>query len=97
MHGRRFASGGLLSSDGYARSGVIAPVSIGHLEAARQVELSRQQQVQQQAMINTIREDTQQQIAAINNRIDTLKVVVLAQDVTNMQADIKKIKVKSSW
>lgn len=97
VHGRRFASGGLLSSDGYARSGVIAPVSIGHLEAARQVELSRQQQVQQQAMINTIREDTQQQIAAINNRIDTLKVVVLAQDVTNMQADIKKIKVKSSW
>lgn len=67
------------------------------MEAARQAELSRQQQVQQQAMINTIREDTQQQIAAINNRIDTLRVVVLAEGVTDVQGDIKKTKVKSSW
>lgn len=97
VHGRRFADGGLTGPGGYRSSDVWAPVRFGSLEALHQTELSRQQQARQSAVIEAIREDTRQQVAAVNSRIDTLKVVVLAQDVTDVQGNIKKIKVKSSW
>lgn len=97
VHGRRFAQGGLISPNGYMTNHVSGPVSIRQLEATQRAEFSRQQEAQQIAMVDAIREDTRQQIEAINNRIDTLKVVVLAQDVSDVQSDIKKIKVKSSW
>ena len=101
VHGRRFAQGGLVSPGGFLVNHVLAPVSVGQLEAEQQTKLVRQQQERQDAVIAVIREDTLQQIEAMNNRIndriDTLKVVVVAQDVTDVQNDIKKIKAKQSF
>ena len=101
VHGRRFASGGLVNSDGFLVNYVSAPVSIGQLEAKQRTELTNQQKESQNAVIALIREDTKQQIEAmsdrINDRIDTLKVIVVAQDVTDAQNDIKRIKAKQSF
>ena len=96
VHGRRFAQGGIMSPSGYMMSSVSAPVSIGQLETAHRAELARRQdeiQSRQDAVIQALAAN----IEAINNRIDTLKVVVLAQDMTDTQNNIKKIKVKSSF
>lgn len=96
VHGRRFAHGGLLSSGGFLVSHVAAPVSIGQIEARQRTELARKQaeiQLKQDAVIQALAGN----IEAINDRIDTLKVVVLAQDMTDTQNNIKRIKVKSSW
>lgn len=101
VHGRRFASGGLVNSGGFLVNYVSAPVSIGQLEAKQRTELTNQQKESQNAVIALIREDTKQQIEAmsdrINDRIDTLKVIVVAQDVTDAQNDIKRIKAKQSF
>lgn len=101
VHGRKFASGGLVGSGGFLVNHVAAPVSIGQLETKQRAELANQQKEIQNAVIALIREDTKQQIEAmsdrINDRIDTLKVIVVAQDVTDAQNDIKRIKAKQSF
>lgn len=101
VHGRKFASGGLVGSGGFLVNHVAAPVSIGQLETKQRAELANQQKEIQNAVIALIREDTKQQIETmsdrINDRIDTLKVIVVAQDVTDAQNDIKRIKAKQSF
>lgn len=97
VHGRRFAQGGLVAPSSFLVNHAAPPVSIGQIEARQQTEQAKWQQENQDRIIQSIREDTKRQIEAINNRIDTLKVVVLEHDITDTQNNIKKIKVKSSW
>lgn len=93
VHGRKFARGGLISPGGYMTSNVGAPAGF----AASSMRDAGTSPAQMAEMMNLIREDTRRQVEAINRRIDTLKVVVVAQDVTDTQDNIKKIRVKSSW
>jgi hypothetical protein len=44
-----------------------------------------------------LHEDTKQMIEAINNRIDSIQVVVVESDITSIQKNVKKVQVKSSF
>lgn len=96
VHGRKFASGGLMFPNGVMTSKVMPPVSIASLDAQLRV-----QEMQRQEAILSKQNDAIQVLAgnieAINNRIDTLKVVVVESDITEAQNNIKKIKVRSTW
>lgn len=96
VHGRKFARGGLISPGGYMTSNVGAPAGFAAAQGQSWAELYKQQEAdrQQRDITTQLLLDN---IEAINRRIDTLKVVVVAQDVTDTQDNIKKIRVKSSW
>lgn len=88
VHGRRFAQGGLMSPNGYMTSSVSGPVSF--------YQTSTQSDAGQSSLtetMNLLRED----IKATNDRIDRLRVYLVAQDVTDAQNDLKKIKAKQSF
>lgn len=89
VHGRRFAQGGLMSPNGYMTSRVSGPVSF-YQTTTRQDDMPQGNLTE---VINLLRDD----VKATNDRIDRLRVILVTQDVTDSQNDLKKIKVKQSF
>lgn len=89
VHGRRFAQGGLMSPNGYMTSSVSSPVSF--YQTTTQQDDMPQNNITE--VMNLLRDD----VKATNDRIDRLRVILVTQDVTDSQDDLKKIKVKQSF
>lgn len=89
VHGRRFAQGGIMSPNGYMVSSVSGPVSF--YQTSTQPSDAGQSNLFE--TMSLLRED----IKATNERIDRLRVYLVAQDVTDAQNDLKKIKAKQSF
>ena len=89
VHGRRFAQGGIMSPSGYMMSSVSGPVSF--YQTSTQPSDAGQGNLVD--TMNLLWED----IKATNERIDRLRVYLVASDVTDAQNDLKKIKAKQSF
>lgn len=94
VNGRKFASGGLISTASYTASSVGVPASFSQYieNEALYVKLNETSNKLSEAITQI-----QTSVAATNKRIDNIKVAVVAQDITDKQDEIKKVKTKSSW
>lgn len=87
VNGRKFASGGVISPYSYYTSSVGTPATFTSNSTTEEFLVWIKEAITELKSSNE----------ATNSRIDNIKVAVVAQDVTDMQDEIKKVKAKSSW